>query len=40
VLSDPELLAQLATADAELARGEGESMADLAEAMRVRRASA
>jgi antitoxin YefM len=40
VLSDPDALRQLALADAELARGEGETEADLVEAMRRRRTSA
>jgi prevent-host-death family protein len=38
VLSDSEALRQLATSDAELARGEGEGLDDLNEAMRRRRA--
>ena len=38
-LSDSEAMGQLAQSDAELARGEGESEADLAEAMRRRRAN-
>ncbi len=40
VLSDTEALRQLATSDAELARGEGETEQSLAAAMRSRRASA
>jgi prevent-host-death family protein len=36
VLSDGEALRQLSASDAELARGEGETEADLAEAMRRR----
>jgi len=40
VLSNPALLGSLAEADAELARGEGESFESLAEAMRTRRATA
>jgi antitoxin YefM len=39
VLSDPDALRQLALADAELARGEGETETDLVEAMRRRRTS-
>ena len=38
ILSDRAALQQLADSDAELARGEGESEEDLAEAMRRRRA--
>lgn len=37
ILSDPETLQRLATSDAELARGEGESEAELAVAMAARR---
>lgn len=37
VLSDPNTLRRLAASDAELARGEGESEADLARAMSERR---
>lgn len=37
ILSDPEALARLASSDAELARGEGESEEQLAEAMTKRR---
>jgi prevent-host-death family protein len=37
VLSDDDAVRQLASSDAELARGEGESEQDLAEAMRRRR---
>lgn len=37
VLSDEAAVRQLATSDAELARGEGESEQDLADAMRRRR---
>ncbi|PSL05436.1 prevent-host-death family protein [Haloactinopolyspora alba] len=40
ILSDSDALRQLATSDAELARGEGVTEHDLAEAMRRRRASA
>lgn len=40
VLSDNEAMRQLATSDGELARGEGESLDDLNEAMRRRRAGA
>ena len=40
VLSDREALRQLATSDAELARGEGETLDDLDAAMRRRRAGA
>ncbi len=40
VLADGDTLRQLAASDAELARGEGESEASLAEAMRRRRAPA
>lgn len=40
VLSDPETMRQMAESDAELARGEGESEAQLNEAMRRRRESA
>lgn len=40
VLSDAETMRQLAEAGAEIARGEGESEEQLAEAMRRRRASA
>jgi antitoxin YefM len=36
ILSDAEAVRQLTTSDAELARGEGESEQDLAEAMRHR----
>lgn len=37
VLSDPDAMRQLAKSDAEFARGEGETEAQLAEAMRRRR---
>ena len=37
ILSDPETLKRLAASDAELARGEGESEAQLAQAMSERR---
>ncbi|UOT08553.1 type II toxin-antitoxin system Phd/YefM family antitoxin (plasmid) [Rhodococcus opacus] len=37
ILSDPDTLARLAASDAELARGEGESEAELAQAMSERR---
>jgi prevent-host-death family protein len=37
ILSDPDTLQRLATSDAELARGEGESETDLAQAMAKRR---
>lgn len=37
LLSDPDTLQRLATSDAELARGEGESETDLAQAMSKRR---
>jgi len=40
VLSDAETMRRLTDSDAELARGEGESEEQLAEAMRWRRASA
>jgi len=40
VLSDSETMRHLAEADAEFARGKGESEAELAEAMRRRRTSA
>ncbi len=40
VLSDPTLLRAMSEADAELARGEGESQESLAAAMRARRATA
>jgi antitoxin YefM len=40
ILSDHDALRQLAASDAELARGEGETEQDLAEAMRRRRSSA
>jgi prevent-host-death family protein len=40
VLSDPDVMARLVDAEAELARGEGESEEQLAEAMRGRRRSA
>jgi prevent-host-death family protein len=40
VLSDAETMRRLTDSDAELARGEGESEEQLAEAMRRRRASA
>lgn len=40
VLSDDAAVRQLATSDAELARGEGESEQDLADAMRRRRPTA
>ena len=39
ILSDSDTLRQLAASDAELARGEGETEEELAEAMRQRRAS-
>lgn len=39
ILSDSAALVQLAEADVELLRGEGESEAELAEAMRLRRLS-
>ena len=39
-LSDSDALRQLAASDVELARGEGETEQDLADAMRRRRASA
>lgn len=39
VLSDAEAVRQIATSEAELARGEGESESDLAAAMRRRRMS-
>ena len=38
VLSDDAAVRQLSSSDAELARGEGESEGDLAEAMRLRQA--
>ena len=37
ILSDPETMRRMATSDAELAEGEGESEADLAAAMKQRR---
>lgn len=37
ILSDPETMARLAASDAELARGEGESETELAQAMAERR---
>ncbi len=37
ILSDPDAIQRLATSDAELARGEGESEAHLAQAMSERR---
>jgi antitoxin YefM len=37
ILSDPESLQRLAASDTELARGEGETEADLAQAMQQRR---
>ncbi len=40
ILSDSDAMRQLVQSDAELARGEGESREDLAEAMRVRRSRA
>lgn len=40
ILSDSDAMRQLAESDAELARGEGESQEDLAEAMRRRRSRA
>lgn len=40
ILSDTEAVGQLTSSDAELARGEGESEAELTEAMRRRRHSA
>jgi len=40
ILSDTDAMRQLAKADAELARGEGETQEELAEAMRRRRTSA
>jgi prevent-host-death family protein len=40
ILSDSDALRQLAASDAELARGEGETERDLADAMRRRRKSA
>lgn len=40
ILSDNDTLRQLAQSDAELARGEGETEEELADAMRRRRASA
>jgi len=40
VLSDPAVLHALGEADAELARGEGEDQASLAEAMQARRSTA
>ena len=40
ILADEDAVRQLAASDAELARGEGESEQDLAEAMRRRRESA
>lgn len=40
VLSDPATMRSLAEAEAEIARGEGESLEQLAEAMRRRRSSA
>jgi prevent-host-death family protein len=40
ILSDSDALKQLAASDAELARGEGETEQDLADAMRRRRKSA
>ncbi|MBW0106991.1 type II toxin-antitoxin system Phd/YefM family antitoxin [Pseudonocardia sp. KRD-291] len=39
VLSDDAAVRQLSSSDAELARGEGETERDLAEAMRLRRAA-
>ncbi len=40
ILSDSDAVTQLAASDAELARGEGETEQDLADAMRRRRKSA
>lgn len=40
VLADSELVSQLATADAELTRGEGETVEQLAQALRAGQASA
>jgi prevent-host-death family protein len=40
ILSDDEAIRQLTASDVELARGEGESEQDLAEAMRTRRQKA